>query len=195
MKTKNLIVLMAASAVLLVGCKGANEKRGDSYLEEGRYQNAINSYLTAKGKGNVSNEFYDNFTLAIAKRAEVESKKDPQSSLIHGFFEQAIQNLGKVQSAEKAVAIGEALSAVGLNQISSEGVELGAVIDGFANIVTSISLINRFGGDASKVKAFRTQAATVYVSRTLPESLEERDPVVKEYNLLSIAIIAPNNED
>ena len=53
MKTKNLIVLMAASAVLLAGCKGANEKRGDSYLEEGRYQNAINSYLTAKGKGDV----------------------------------------------------------------------------------------------------------------------------------------------
>lgn len=195
MKTKNLIVLMAASAVLLAGCKGANEKRGDSYLEEGRYQNAINSYLTAKGKGNVSNEFYDNFTLAIAKRAEVESKKDPQSSLIHGFFEQAIQNLGKVQSAEKAVAIGEALSAVGLNQISSEGVELGAVIDGFAKIDTSISLINRLGGDASKVKAFRTQAENVYVSRTLPEALEESDPVVKEYNLLAIELIAPNNAD
>ena len=84
MKTKNLIVLMAASAVLLAGCKGANEKSGDSYLEEGRYQNAINSYLTAKGKGNVSNEFYDNFTLAIAKRAEVESKKaHPVSASIY----------------------------------------------------------------------------------------------------------------
>ena len=54
MKTKTLLVLVAASAVMVAGCKGANEKRGDSYLEEGRYQNAINSYLTAKSKGKIS---------------------------------------------------------------------------------------------------------------------------------------------
>lgn len=195
MKTKTLLVLVAASAVMFAGCKGANEKRGDSYLEEGRYQNAINSYLTAKSKGKISDEFYDNFTLAIAKRAEVESKKDAQSSLIHGFFEQAVQYLDKVQNTEKAVEIGEALSTVGLNQASSGGADLGTIIDGFAKIDTSISLINRLGGDASKVKAFRTQAENVYVSHALPEALEESDPVVKEYNLLAVELIAPQNAD
>ena len=74
MKTKQLIVLMAATALLSAGCKNKKKKRGDSYLEEGRYQNAINSYLTAKEKGKMSDEFYDNFTLALAKRAEMESK-------------------------------------------------------------------------------------------------------------------------
>ncbi len=195
MKTKQLIVLMAASALLLAGCKGANEKRGDSYLEEGRYQNAINSYLTAKEKGKMSDEFYDNFTLALAKRAEMESKKDPQSDLIHGLFEQALQNIGKVQNVETAAQIGEALSAVGLNQASAEGADLGTVIDGFAKIDSSISLLTRLGGDVSKVKAFRTQAENVYVSKALPEALEEDDPVVKEYNLLAIELIAPNNAD
>ena len=195
MKTKQLIVLMAASALLLAGCKGANEKRGDSYLEEGRYQNAINSYLTAKEKGKMSDEFYDNFTLALAKRAEMESKKDPQSDLIHGLFEQALQNIGKVQNVETAAQIGEALSAVGLNQASAEGADLGTIIDGFAKIDASISLLTRLGGDVSKVKAFRTQAENVYVSKALPEALEEDDPVVKEYNLLAIELIAPNNAD
>lgn len=195
MKTKQLIVLMAASALLLAGCKGANEKRGDSYLEEGRYQNAINSYLTAKEKGKMSDEFYDNFTLALAKRAEMESKKDPQSDLIHGLFEQALQNIGKVQNVETAAQIGEALSAVGLNQASADGADLGTILDGFAKIDSSISLLNRLGGDVSKVKAFRTQAENVYVSKALPEALEEDDPVVKEYNLLAIELIAPNNAD
>ena len=143
----------------------------------------------------MSDEFYDNFTLALAKRAEMESKKDPQSDLIHGLFEQALQNIGKVQNVETAAQIGEALSAVGLNQASVEGADLGTIIDGFAKIDSSISLLTRLGGDVSKVKAFRIQAENVYVSKALPEALEEDDPVVKEYNLLAIELIAPNNAD
>lgn len=195
MKARHLMVLLAASAVFFAGCKGTNEKRGDEHLEAGRYQNAINSYLTAKDKGKLSDEFYDNFTLALAKRAEQESKKDPQSSLLHGLFEQALQNISKVNSVEKANAIAEALSTVGLNQASAEGAELGTTLDGFAKIDSSLALLKRLNGDFAKIQAMRTQAENIYVSKVLPEALEEDDPVVKEYNLLAIELIAPSNAD
>jgi hypothetical protein len=195
MKTKHILVLLTASAFLLLGCKGTNEKRGDEHLEAGRYQNAINSYLTAKDKGKISDEFYDNFTLALAKRAEQECKKDPQSDLLHGLFEQALQNLDKVQNPETAGAIAEALSNVGLNQATAEGAELGNALDGFAKIDSSISLVKRLGGDVAKIQALRTQAENLYVARNLPMALEEDDPVAKEYNLLAIELVAKNNAE
>lgn len=195
MKTRQLTVLLAASAFLLAGCKGTNEKRGDEHLQAGRYQNAINSYLTAKDKGKLSDEFYDNFTLAIAKRAEQESKRDPQSDLLHGLFEQAVQNLNKVNDVETAGQIAEALSTVGLNQATAEGAELGTILDGFAKIDSSISLLKRLNGDFAKVQAIRTQAENAYVARALPEALEADDLVEREYALLSIQLIAPNNAE
>lgn len=195
MKTRHIVVLLAASTFLLAGCKGTNEKRGDEHLSAGRYQNAINSYLTAKDKGKISDEFYGNFTLALAKRAEQESKKDPQSDLLHGLFEQAVQNIAKVENVETATAIAEALSNVGMNQATAEGASLGNAIDGFAKIDTSISLLKRLNGDFAKIQALRTQAENLYVAKNLPEAIEEDDPVVKEYNLLSLALIAPKNAD
>ncbi len=189
------MVLFAASAFLLAGCKGTNEKRGDEHLQAGRYQNAINSYLTAKDKGKVSDEFYDNFTLAVAKRAEQESKRDPQSDLLHGLFEQVVQNLGKVNNAETAGQIAEALSTVGLNQATAEGAELGTILDGFAKIDSSISLLKRLNGDFAKVQAIRTQAENAYVARALPEALDVDDLVEREYSLLAIQLLAPNNAE
>ena len=71
-------------AFALTGCKGANEKRGDEHLENQRYRNAINSYLDALKKGKVSDEFYDNFTLALVRGANIEAKSNINSS--HFFF-------------------------------------------------------------------------------------------------------------
>ena len=87
MKKLLIAVLAASVAFTMVGCKGTNEKRGDEHLKEGRFRNAINSYLEAKKKGSMSSEFYDNFTLALVRAAEIEAKKDLNSDLINGYFE------------------------------------------------------------------------------------------------------------
>ena len=48
----NRFFLVSAMAMTLAftACKGTNEKRGDEHLSEGRFRNAISSYLEAKKK-------------------------------------------------------------------------------------------------------------------------------------------------
>ena len=67
MKKFFMAALALGVTFALTGCKGTNEKRGDEHLQEGRFRNAINSYLEAKKKGSMSDEFYDNFTLALVR--------------------------------------------------------------------------------------------------------------------------------
>ncbi|MCK9183063.1 MAG: hypothetical protein M0P13_09335 [Fibrobacteraceae bacterium] len=192
MKTRLLIVVLAAAAVLLAGCKGTNEKRGDEHLQAGRYRNAINSYLEAKSKGKISDEFYDNFCLALMKAAEAEAKKDPMSSLLGGYFEQTVKFLGEVNSPDAAEKIATAMANVGQSQASADA-DLGTTLDGFNKIDSAISLAKRLNANVASIQAIRTQAENAYVSRVLPEATDEDDPVVKEYNLLKIELIAPNN--
>ena len=100
MKKIFLAALAVSVAFALSGCKGANEKRGDEHLENQRYRNAINSYLDALKKGKVSDEFYDNFTLALVRGANIEAKSNINSDLISGYFDKAATNISKVQKPE-----------------------------------------------------------------------------------------------
>jgi hypothetical protein len=116
MKKLFIASLAAAVAFTMVGCKGTNEKRGDEHLKEGRYRNAINSYLEAKKKGSMSDEFYDNFTLALVRAAETEAKKDLNSDLINGYFDKASVNMAEVQNAD---VVQEYVTTLANNHISS----------------------------------------------------------------------------
>ena len=81
MKKIFIAALATAVALTVTGCKGTNEKRGDEHLKEGRFRNAINSYIEAKKKGKMSDEFFDNFTLALVRAGDMESKKDLTATL------------------------------------------------------------------------------------------------------------------
>ncbi|OIP52601.1 MAG: hypothetical protein AUK31_03185 [Fibrobacteres bacterium CG2_30_45_31] len=192
MKTMLLVVITGAM-IILSGCKGTNEKRGDEHLKEGRYRNAINSYLEAKNNGNVSTDFYDNFCLALVKAAEMESKKDPNSSLLSGYFSQTMKNLDKVVKPETAQEIAISMATVGKSQAAVDA-DLGTTLDGFAKIDSALAVVKRTGGAEAPIKAIRTEAENAYVARVMPEVLQEEDVVVREYHLLKIALIAPENE-
>ena len=195
MKKIFLATLAAAVAFSMVGCKGTNEKRGDEHLKDGRYRNAINSYLEAKKKGNVSDEFYDNFTLALVRAAEIEAKKDLSSDLINGYFDKAGVNMPEVKSNEVIEETVTKMATVGKQQATQEGVDFNTVINAFARIDTALVYAKAKGVGEGAVKTLRLEAENAVVAKTLPEIKDESDPVVAEFGLLRLEYVAPENAE
>ena len=195
MKKIFLAALAVSVAFALSGCKGANEKRGDEHLENQRYRNAINSYLEAKKKGSMSDEFYDNFTLALVRAAEIEAKKDLNSDLINGYFDKASVNMAEVQNAEVVEEYVTKLATIGKQQAAQEGMDYGTIVNAFAKIDTALVTAKAKGAGEAAVKAIRTEAENAYVARNLSDAKAESDPVVCEYQIMKIAEIAPENAD
>ena len=194
MKKIFLVALASAVAFTMVGCKGTNEKRGDEHLKEGRFRNAINSYIEAKKKGNMSSEFFDNFTLALVRAADVEAKKDINSDLLSGYFDKASDNLPEVKNQEVLQEFATTMANIGKLQASQEGVDYGTIVNAFAKIDSALAIAKRSGVATSSIQSIRTEAENNYVARNLSDAVGESDPVVSEYQILKIAEMAPNNE-
>ena len=195
MKKIFIVAMAAAVAFTLTGCKGTNEKRGDEHLKEGRFRNAINSYLEAKKKGKMSDEFFDNFTLALVRAGDAESKKDLTSELINNYFEKAAINIPKVKENATIEEYVKTLADIGKRQASQEGVDYATIINAFAKIDSAESIAKTRHVAESDVKSIRAEAEKNYVARNLGEATSEEDPVVSEYLLLRMAEMAPNNAD
>ena len=195
MKKIFIAALAAAVAISLTGCKGTNEKRGDEHLKEGRFRNAINSYLEAKKKGKMSEEFFDNFTLALVRAGDAESKKDLNSDLINNYFEKAAINVPQVKEDATIEEYVKTLAEIGKRQAAQEGVDYATIINAFAKIDSAESVAKTRHVAESAVKSIRAETEKLYVARNLQEATSEEDPVVSEYLLLRMAEMAPNNAD
>ena len=195
MKKIFIAALATAVAISLTGCKGTNEKRGDEHLKEGRFRNAINSYLEAKKKGKMSDEFFDNFTLALVRAGEAESKKDLNSDLINNYFEKAAINIPQVKENATLEEYVTTLADIGKRQAAQEGVDYATIINAFAKIDSAESVAKTRHVAESAIKSIRAETEKLYVARNLSEATGEDDPVVSEYLLLRMAEMAPNNPD
>ena len=195
MKKIFLVALASAVAFTMVGCKGTNEKRGDEHLKEGRFRNAINSYLEAKKKGKMSDEFFDNFTLALVRAGDAESKKDLNSDLINNYFEKAAINIPQVKENATLEEYIKTLGEIGKRQAAQEGVDYATIINAFAKIDSAESVAKTRHVAESAIKSIRAETEKLYVARNLSEATSEEDPVVSEYLLLRMAEMAPTNAD
>ena len=195
MKKIFIAALATAVAISLTGCKGTNEKRGDEHLKEGRFRNAINSYLEAKKKGKMSDEFFDNFTLALVRAGDAESKKDLNSDLINNYFEKAAINIPQVKENATLEEYIKTLGEIGKRQAAQEGVDYATIINAFAKIDSAESVAKTRHVAESAIKSIRAETEKLYVARNLSEATSEEDPVVSEYLLLRMAEMAPTNAD
>ena len=187
--------LAAAVAISLTGCKGTNEIRGDEHLKEGRFRNAINSYLEAKKKGKMSDEFFDNFTLALVRAGDAESTKDLNSDLINNYFEKAAINIPQVKENATLEEYIKTLGEIGKRQAAQEGVDYATIINAFAKIDSAESVAKTRHVAESDIKNIRAETEKLYVARNLSEATSEEDPVVSEYLLLRMAEMAPTTAD
>jgi len=190
-----IAALAVGVALSMTGCKGTNEKRGDEHLNEGRFRNAINSYLDAKKKGSMSDEFYDNFTLALVRAAEMEAKKDLNSELLDNYYGKASVNMPEVKKDEVVEEYVTKLATLGKQQATQEGVDYNTVINAFAKIDTALATAQARHIGEGTVKAIRTEAENAYVSKNLADAVGESDPVVSEYQIMKLAEMAPENAD
>ena len=195
MKKIFIAALATAVAISLTGCKGTNEKRGDEHLKEGRFRNAINSYLEAKKKGKMSDEFFDNFTLALVRAGDAESKKDLNSDLINNYFEKAAINIPQVKENATLEEYIKTLGEIGKRQAAQEGVDYATIINAFAKIDSAESVAKTRHVAESDIKNIRAETEKLYVARNLSEATSEEDPVVSEYLLLRMEAMAPTNAE
>ena len=195
MKKIFIASLAVSVAFALTGCKGANEKRGDEHLQANRYKNAINQYLDAQKKGKVSDEFYDNFTLALVRAANAEAKSNINSELLNGYFDKAATNVDKVQKPEVIEEFVTSYASIGKQQAAQQGIDYGSILQAFAKIDTALSIAKKKNAGEASVKSIRTEAENLYVPAALAEAKDESDLVVSEYDLLRIAEVAPENAD
>jgi len=195
MKKIFIAALATAVAISLTGCKGTNEKRGDEHLKEGRFRNAINSYLEAKKKGKMSDEFFDNFTLALVRAGDAESKKDLNSDLINNYFEKAAINIPQVKENATLEEYIKTLGEIGKRQAAQEGVDYATIINAFAKIDSAESVAKTRHVAESDIKNIRAETEKLYVARNLSEATGEDDPVVSEYLLLRMEAMAPTNAE
>lgn len=195
MKKFFLAALAVSVALAMTGCKSTNEKRGDEHLKEGRFRNAINSYLEAKKKGNVSEEFYDNFTVALVRAAEMEAKKDINSELLDNYYDKASKNMDSVKKDEVVEEYVTKLATLGKQQASQDGIDFNTIINAFAKLDTALATAQSRHVAEGAVKAIRTEAENAYVSHNIANAKAESDPVVSEYQLMKLAEMAPENAE
>jgi len=187
-------ILFLVFAVLLVSCKGKNESDGDSYYKKGKFRNAVNSYVEAKKKGKISDEFYDSFVVAYASSAKQTALKNASDGYIGGCIEQIYKNLPNTKKSTTLDSVVVALTDIGVAQIKGD-YEYEYTMQGFRNIDSALAIAKRGNVSAEYAKKARKDMESMVVKRAL-ESAEGADhPVGAEYALLEAEVFAPDNEE
>jgi hypothetical protein len=186
-------ILFLVFAALLISCKGKNESDGDSYYKKGKFRNAVNSYVEARKKGKISNEFYDSFVIAYASSAKQTAQKSASDGYISGCIEQILKNLPNTKKSATLDSVVVALSDIGIAQIKVDEYEY--TIQGFRNIDSAISIAQRSNISSEYAKKARKDMENTLVKRAIENSEGVEHPVAAEYTLLEANVFASNNED
>ena len=175
--------------------KGDQELNGDKNLEEKLCYAAVDAYMKAAKGECQSDELYDNYSRALVCAAEAAAEKKLNSTDIDYFFGLANENLAKVKDAEAVKEYVTALASVAKRQTAQEKLDYDSVVKAFAKIDSAISAARTMGVDELLVTAIRAEAENDYVAKNFPDAMSESDLVYREYKILKIAEIAPDNDE
>jgi hypothetical protein len=192
---KSVFLFISAALILgFAGCKGKNERAGDSYYKEGKFRNAVNSYTAAMQKGKISDEFYDSFVIAYASAAKQTAQKNSSDDIIRSYVEQIHKHLPNAKKASTLDSVAQALSEVGVAQVKG-GFEYEYTLQGFRNLDSAISIAQRGSGNANAARAARQEAEKAVVKQAIENSEGAENTIAAEYVLLEAEVVAPNNAD
>lgn len=195
--TKKLFAVVVAAAFLMVsGCKSTYEKRGDEHLAAKRLKNALLNYNKAEEKGDVSEEFHDNHSLALSMLMAKLVKENALTTATLNYYE-ALQKKhkdGLLKNAETAGQIAKNISFSGATQVIGADGQVGFIIEGFNNIKLAEEIVKAHGQGGNDVKDARSKAEASFEGSQLTLAGEMDNTVAQEYQLLLGAKLMPNSE-
>ena len=188
---KKSVLGLAIAAMIFVGCKDKREKLGDKHLEAGRYRNAIGMYNKAEAKGKVSEEFYDNYSIALLKQLDISAKKDAGQDIVMLYVKELPKYLAKAKKAEVFELFVTTMMDVGKKKIE---------IDEYPHTVQAFDMFK----EAAKVVKESSVGKGAYESsfNAIEQQFVKKalgnvggDPVVAEYYLLEAEKLLPENAE
>jgi len=191
MSKKNALFLVFIA--LFFGCKDKNESEGDSFYKAGKYRQAVNSYMEARGKGKFSEEFYDNFVMAYAGAARQSAEKNPTDNYIEACIDQIYKILPNAKSTATLDSVVVTLSGIGVAQAKG-GFGYEYVLQGFRKLDSASNIAKR-GNTAELAGKARKEAEEVIVKEALQNAGNAKSPIYAEYVLLEAEVVAPGNEE
>jgi hypothetical protein len=196
LRTRLPVAVLGLSLVLSLGaCKSKLESSADDYLEDGKYQNAMNLYNKAeqKGKDKVSEEFYDNYSLAMVKNAVLVAKKNATDERLIAYAEQLYDIMPKIKSDNALDTVLLNLGALGISQTKAE-FDFEATLQGFRNLDSAISKAKAKSRPVlASLQADRKAAEDIIVKKQIEASTGAENSIGAEYELLSAELFAPND--
>jgi hypothetical protein len=181
-------------ATLFFGCKSKNESDGDSYYKNGKFRNAVNSYVEARKKGKISDEFYDNFIVAYASAAKQTAQRSATDVYINLCIEQIHKYIPNTKKATTLDSVVVGLSEISIFQVKVDDYEY--TLQGFRNIDSAINIAKRNNvASIAYAQKTRKDMEDLVVKRAIENSDGAASTVATEYVLLEAEVLAPNNEE
>ncbi|MDB9743901.1 hypothetical protein OAA91_00070 [Fibrobacterales bacterium] len=186
-----ILPLTLVVSMALVGCKSKAESLGDKLLEAGNITNAVQMYGKVEAKGDGSETFKDNYSLALIEMMRRVASKNVESDLVTEYPTMIMGQLEGTKNLEVLKTFGEAIGEIVRKKLETEV---------FVQEVDAFDLLNKVAAFAKTVNyvGFETLQAE-YVDRAVVSYInkynsETNNDIAAEYHLLAAKrLVGPNN--
>ncbi len=193
MRVLHILTIAILATLLVTGCKSKREKLGDAHLEKQSYKIAVQMYLNAEEKGDVSEEFPANVSLALTGYMEEIAKRDPLSAAVSNYTEEIPKYLAKVTDPTVIGKYGTTIANITKMRIK-EG-EFVPILQGFKAIDVAIDLLAKMNATNPEFETIVDETTKFYVQSVIETTKSESDYVRAEYFLLEAKTALPKNEE
>ncbi|MGL1903575.1 MAG: hypothetical protein OCC49_15670 [Fibrobacterales bacterium] len=193
MKVSLVLTLAVTSLLIITGCKSKREKIGDGHLDQGNYKVAVQMYLNAEEKGEVSEDFPANLSLALTGLMEEIALRDPLSDAISNYTDEIPKYLAKVKDPAIIGKYGVTIAKITKLRIK-EG-QFIPILQGFQAINKAQELLVALNATHSEFATVIEETENFYTGAIIKTAKSESDYVRAEYFLLEAETALPSNTD
>jgi hypothetical protein len=182
MKRPILITLFLAATIILGACKSKTETKADEYLAAGKLRNALRLYMKVEEKGKQSEEFNDNYSLALTRAMAKAAKSDPAQTVINNYLETIPKYL---ETSQNQAVLSEFVSTMA--DVATKKIDLdmfSETVEGFNVFKTAQKFAKNSGTGKATLETTIKSTSEKYLASIFETVDGIDDTVAKEYYLL-----------